>query len=55
MVLALDSFPMIDGEKKFLLDIKIFIHTINFFWLPKKWPKSMWKRFPEVVTMILSL
>ena len=22
---------------------------------PRKWPKSMWKRFPEVVTMMLSL
>ena len=28
---------------------------MNFFWFPRKCPKSMWNRLPDVVTMMLSL
>ncbi len=29
--------------------------TIKYLMFPRKCPKSMWKRFPDVVTMMLSL
>ena len=29
--------------------------TMMYLMLPRKWPKSMWKRLPDVVTMMLSL
>lgn len=29
--------------------------TMIYFLLPRKWPKSMWKRLPDLVTITLSL
>ena len=33
----------------------VFFLTMKYFVLPRKWPKSMWNRLPDLVTMTLSL